>query len=143
MIPRRESYIATSPYRRSYHVAKKMMILFTRFLNNLNPIRTSKLNKDVSSPLLFLKNYGSGGDQSCTSCGYCSSICPVDCLTVTTKKGSEIPCEPETFLFDISQCVMCWLCVDVCPEDAIGFKESSADLNFERLKKIDLTTDDI
>ncbi len=46
--------------------------------------------------------------ESCTSCGICVKICPVDALEI--KKGKAIL---------TGDCISCSVCVSGCPEDAI------------------------
>ncbi|HPA63736.1 MAG TPA: 4Fe-4S binding protein [Spirochaetota bacterium] len=47
--------------------------------------------------------------DKCTSCGACSSECPVEAIS----EGSS------SYQIDASACTGCGLCASVCPMDAI------------------------
>lgn len=56
----------------------------------------------------------------CCNCGYCSSICPVGCITVTA----------ENLEIDKDKCIKCGICFSVCPR---SFPTSDA---FKALNKL-------
>lgn len=62
--------------------------------------------------------YDSG---ACCNCGWCSSICPVDAITVTA----------DTLEIDDDTCMKCGLCFSVCP------RSFSIDRAYKAIKKID------
>jgi NADH-quinone oxidoreductase subunit I len=70
------------------------------------------------------------GDDKCIGCMQCVKICPVDCLTVVTRKMTKEEGEAhksevkkrfyiETFEVDLQRCMLCSLCVEVCPTQAL------------------------
>ena len=70
------------------------------------------------------------GDDKCIGCMQCVKICPVDCLTVVTRKMAKEEAEAhhsevkkrfyiETFEVDLQRCMLCSLCVEVCPTQAL------------------------
>jgi ferredoxin len=52
----------------------------------------------------------------CTSCGHCQSICPTQCISLTTN---EVKKAPTDFVIDMKDCLYCGLCEEVCPDKAI------------------------
>jgi NADH-quinone oxidoreductase subunit I len=64
------------------------------------------------------------GEENCTGCGMCESICPSDVIVVTLKKGEKRKAFKgstymDVFTLDYQACMQCELCVQVCPTDAI------------------------
>lgn len=57
------------------------------------------------------KQHVSRNDAHCMHCGMCTSLCPVDALTV----------DPQTrlVLFDEEKCTACGMCTRVCPVKAM------------------------
>lgn len=49
--------------------------------------------------------------EICVNCGACTSVCPVDALTMSQDDAS--------LLFDSNKCIDCKLCVVACPTKAI------------------------
>jgi ferredoxin len=51
-------------------------------------------------------------EESCTACGACAEVCPVDAITVD-----------ESAKVDAELCSECGACVDECPVEAISLEE--------------------
>jgi ferredoxin len=47
--------------------------------------------------------------ETCTACGACVEVCPVEAITM-----------PEKAVIDAETCTECGVCVDECPVDAIS-----------------------
>lgn len=76
-------------------------------------------NKPFSKKRLKVHVYGEGIDpyleveDSCTGCGICSRVCPVDNIEVDKEHG-------KIALSD--KCFMCFACVHHCPSNALHIK---------------------
>ena len=51
-------------------------------------------------------------EETCTACGACAEVCPVDAITVD-----------ESAKIDAELCSECGACVDECPVEAISLEE--------------------
>jgi ferredoxin len=51
-------------------------------------------------------------EETCTACGACAEVCPVDAITVD-----------ESAKVDSELCSECGACVDECPVEAISLEE--------------------
>jgi ferredoxin len=84
----------------------------------------SKIKRPIERPLLYslikmvwqgflLSSRGTGNrfraDESCTGCGLCARICPVDNISLNDKG------KPEWH----NKCLQCMACLQYCPEKAI------------------------
>ncbi len=62
------------------------------------------------------------GEERCTACGICASVCPAQCIWIEraidpkTKKPQP---RAEKFFVDTSICLSCGLCAEFCPFDSI------------------------
>jgi ferredoxin len=52
--------------------------------------------------------------QTCTGCGSCNEICPMQAITVA-----------EVATIDVRTCASCGVCIHVCPEGAIRMASES------------------
>jgi NADH-quinone oxidoreductase subunit I len=73
--------------------------------------------------------------EGCISCNQCAVICPVDCITIESRKKTEDenpdaktpvhfgnkPVKLKLLRFDIDEalCCFCGLCTEVCPTECI------------------------
>ncbi len=51
-------------------------------------------------------------EETCTACGACAEVCPVDAISVD-----------ESAKVDAELCSECGACVDECPVEAISLEE--------------------
>jgi len=59
--------------------------------------------------------------RTCTQCGDCVEVCPVECI-LQNEKGA--------YYIDRDECIGCLDCVDACPEDVI-FTHADYEAPFE------------
>lgn len=52
--------------------------------------------------------------ETCTACGLCVEVCPVDAITKVEYDGGEV------YTIDPELCTNCGLCADECPVEAIS-----------------------
>lgn len=48
--------------------------------------------------------------KTCTQCGLCAKVCPVDCIA---------PNKLGVYMIDKNVCMGCCACVDICPENVM------------------------
>ena len=76
-------------------------------------------NKPFSDRRLKIHVYGEGIDNylevkdSCTQCGICTQVCPVDNILIDKEDGKIKLCD---------KCFSCFACVHHCPTNAIHIK---------------------
>jgi len=121
MILNREIYQSyTFPFR-FFKVLKKYFIIFFYFLSRpklgkkLRGLQGS-LGKEALTLLV-----DSEGILKCNSCKECVSICPTQCIQVSSPDGKSLT-TPALFHFEPLECMNCNLCVEICPEDALAFE---------------------
>jgi NADH-quinone oxidoreductase subunit I len=60
------------------------------------------------------------GQERCVACYLCSSVCPVDCISLQgTEAAADERRYPETFRIDFARCIFCGMCEEACPTLAI------------------------
>lgn len=59
------------------------------------------------------------GEERCVACYLCSSVCPVDCISIEAAENDKGRRYPESFRINFSRCIYCGLCEDACPTLAI------------------------
>ena len=59
--------------------------------------------------------------RTCTQCGECAEVCPVECI-LQNEKGA--------YYIDSDECIGCLECVEVCPESVV-FTHPDQDTPFE------------
>ncbi len=58
----------------------------------------------------------------CTACGFCTQVCPVQCIWIeraTDPETGRALKRPASYHLDISLCMSCGFCAEFCPFDAI------------------------
>ena len=83
------------------------MIAARRF-SIFNPVHTSNFIPRIDS-------------ASCTGCGKCVTICPVEAMTLVSANDSKKPKKKKARL-NTDICLGCGLCVRVCPDEALELK---------------------
>ena len=78
------------------------------------PIILRSKKRVLLAPSRFLPEVD---EETCTLCGTCVEVCPVEALSMNGKEGGE----PLTVNEDL--CIGCGQCVYQCPEDAMELKE--------------------
>ena len=60
------------------------------------------------------------GQERCVACYLCSSVCPVDCISIQGTEAAEDERRyPETFRINFARCIFCGMCEEACPTLAI------------------------
>lgn len=86
--------------------------------------------------------------EDCIGCLACARACPVDCITITTKKppkgldlgatsgGTKKKLVVPQFDIDISICLYCGLCVESCPTGCIRMTKDYEYSTYDRRKDL-------
>lgn len=59
------------------------------------------------------------GEERCVACYLCSSVCPVDCISIQGTEDDNERRYPQTFDINFSRCIFCGMCEEACPTLAI------------------------
>ena len=59
------------------------------------------------------------GEERCVACYLCSSVCPVDCITIQATEREDGRRYPEAFRINFNRCIFCGLCAEACPTLAL------------------------
>ena len=60
------------------------------------------------------------GEERCVACYLCSSVCPVDCITIqAAEREGDHRRYPEAFRINFNRCIFCGLCAEACPTLAL------------------------
>lgn len=84
------------------------MVAARRF-GMLNPVHTTNYLPEID-------------ETSCTGCGKCADICPVEAMALVSANDPHTTGKRKARL-DESICLGCGVCVRNCPQDAISLKE--------------------
>jgi Pyruvate/2-oxoacid:ferredoxin oxidoreductase delta subunit len=67
--------------------------------------------------------------SKCTNCDMCYIVCPKNAIRKVTSNACakcikycismEVPCNPESYVYDYKNCDSCGLCLMECPSKAI------------------------
>ncbi len=59
----------------------------------------------------------SRGVLTCTNCGKCLNVCPIDVIDQGMKRKAiyYVPTYPDTYAIDFATCTKCGLCAKICP----------------------------
>jgi NADH-quinone oxidoreductase subunit I len=64
------------------------------------------------------------GEERCVACYLCSSVCPVDCITIQAAERPEDQRRyPEAFRINFNRCIFCGLCAEACPTLALQMSQ--------------------
>jgi ferredoxin len=109
-----------------YHLAKDYGLMFNIIKANVNPNYEGTVVLELSGDqyeqgLEFLLEQGvvvqplaeqlARSEESCTSCGACTAICPTGALFIDRPSMAVH--------FEEDKCVLCQICVKVCPVRAM------------------------
>ncbi len=85
------------------------------------------------------------GEERCVACYLCSSVCPVDCISLQATEDEHGRRYPEFFRINFSRCIYCGLCEEACPTYAIQLTPDFEMSEYNRknlvYEKEDLTID--
>lgn len=59
------------------------------------------------------------GEERCVACYLCSSVCPVDCITIQAAEREDGRRYPAAFRINFTRCIFCGLCAEACPTLAL------------------------
>jgi NADH-quinone oxidoreductase subunit I len=60
------------------------------------------------------------GQERCVACYLCSSVCPVDCISIQATEAPEDERRyPGSFSINFARCIFCGMCEEACPTLAI------------------------
>lgn len=71
--------------------------------------------------------------ETCTACGMCVEVCPVDAISKIEYNGGEV------YTIDPELCTNCGLCTEECPVDAISETEVGETAKADTKKSADET----
>ena len=74
------------------------------------------------------------GEERCVSCYLCSSVCPVDCITIQGTEDENERRYPEKFDINFSRCIFCGMCEEACPTLAIQLTQDFEICQMDRPK---------
>jgi NADH-quinone oxidoreductase subunit I len=63
------------------------------------------------------------GEERCVACYLCSSVCPVDCITIQSAEREDGRRYPEAFRINFNRCIFCGLCAEACPTLALQMSQ--------------------
>jgi formate hydrogenlyase subunit 6/NADH:ubiquinone oxidoreductase subunit I len=66
--------------------------------------------------IVFTNHYASINSESCTSCGACIDICPMEAIQMNSADKAEV---------NLTRCIGCGLCLTACSFDAVKLNEKA------------------
>jgi NADH-quinone oxidoreductase subunit I len=85
------------------------------------------------------------GGERCVSCGLCSAVCPVSCISMEGAERPDGRRYASWFRINFARCIYCGLCEEACPTSAIqltsDFEFSKKDILSFVYEKEDLLVD--
>ena len=91
--------------------------LFKRKATVLYPEEKPKLPARWRGRIVLTRN--ANGRERCVACYLCSTVCPVDCISLQRAETADGRFYPEYFRINFSRCIFCGFCEEACPTYAI------------------------
>jgi NADH-quinone oxidoreductase subunit I len=118
--------------------------LFTKPVTVQYPEEKPKIPERYRGQIILTRD--PSGEERCVACYLCSSVCPVDCITIqAAERPSDGRRYPEAFRINFNRCIFCGLCAEACPTLALqmskNFEMAETDSRELIYEKEDLTVD--
>lgn len=91
--------------------------IFSRRETRLYPELPLNLSARYRGRIILTKDLS--GNERCVACNLCSTVCPVDCISLKKSETIEGRWYAKNFQINFSRCIFCGLCEEACPTLAI------------------------
>ncbi|VFP85742.1 NADH-quinone oxidoreductase subunit I [Buchnera aphidicola (Cinara pseudotaxifoliae)] len=100
---------------------RSMFLVFTNIFSlretRLYPEQPLNLSLRYRGRIVLTRN--PDGSERCVACNLCSSVCPVNCISLQKSEDIEGRWYSKFFRINLSRCIFCGLCEEACPTAAI------------------------